>query len=125
MRRFTAFLCLVVAFSLACNLSQAQVIGSLPLGKEPTTTTPNPTQTRVSPSKTPARAIVTASEALNVRKAHGADQPVLVTLLAGASVTVAGPCLDGWVLVTFKANHGVTSGYVNSSYLSGDLCHDR
>ena len=122
MRCFTAFICLVVVFSMACSLSQVQVKGSLPLGKDPTTTTPQP-KTHASPSKTPARAIVTAAQALNVRKAAGADQPVLVTLLAGASVTVVGSCLDGWVLIKFTPVHNIGAGWVNSNYLSGKVCH--
>lgn len=85
------------------------------------TSTPTPV---VTSNKTPSRQIVTsevvAIRALNLREGASIKYQVITALPAGATVQVLGECVGSWV----KVSQGDLTGWVNSLYLSGDLCHD-
>lgn len=84
----------------------------------------NPTQTaEASPTSTAvvATAIVTASEALNVRTGPAVTYPTTsFYLLAGWRVEIVSECVGGWVRIEYS---GMT-GWVNADYLSGSICDE-
>lgn len=66
-----------------------------------------------------ATAIVTASEALNVRTGPAMTYPVAGWLAAGSQVEVVSKCVRGWV----EISHQNLRGWVNASYLDyGYIC---
>lgn len=83
----------------------------------------NPTQTAEASSTSTAvvaTAIVTASEALNVRTGPAVTYPTTSYLLAGWRVEIVSECVGGWVKVEYN---GMT-GWVNADYLSGSICDE-
>ena len=79
--------------------------------------TVQPTATAV-PSETPERALVTAAEALNVRRTPGTDGAVIGALYAGQVVKTTGVCRDGWAQIRWQGSRA----WVNADYLTGELC---
>lgn len=83
----------------------------------------NPTQTAEASSTSTAvvaTAIVTASEALNVRTGPAVTYPTTSYLLAGWRVEIVSECVGGWVRIEYS---GMT-GWVNADYLSGSICDE-
>ena len=79
-----------------------------------------PTETAVQ-TATRLVAVVTASEALNVRTGPAVTYPTTsFYLLAGWRVEIVSECVGGWVRIEYS---GMT-GWVNADYLSGSICDE-
>lgn len=82
----------------------------------------NPTQTAEASSTSTAvvaTAIVTASEALNVRTGPAVTYPTISYLLSGWRVEIVSDCVSGWVQVEYDGKRG----WVNADYLNdGSVC---
>lgn len=82
----------------------------------------NPTQTAEASSTSTAvvaTAIVTASEALNVRTGPAVTYPTTSYLLSGWRVEVVSECVGGWVRIEYND----MTGWVNADYLNdGSVC---
>jgi SH3-like domain-containing protein len=103
---------IVLAFStIACYTSSALV------EQQPTE---QPTQPAVLPTDQ-ALAVVTASEALNVRTGPAVTYPTTsFYLLAGWRVEIVSECVGGWVRIEYND----MTGWVNADYLSGSICDE-
>ena len=82
----------------------------------------NPTQTAEASSTSTAvvaTAIVTASEALNVRTGPAVTYPRTSYLLAGWRVEIVSECVGGWVRIEYND----MTGWVNADFLNdGSVC---
>lgn len=82
----------------------------------------NPTQTAEASSTSTAvvaTAIVTASEALNVRTGPAVTYPTTSYLLAGWRVEIVSECVGGWVRIEYND----MTGWVNADFLNdGSVC---
>lgn len=82
----------------------------------------NPTQTAEASSTSTAvvaTAIVTASEALNVRTGPAVTYPTTSYLLSGWRVEVVSECVGGWVRIEYND----MTGWVNADFLNdGSVC---
>ena len=77
-----------------------------------------PTETAVQ-TATSLVAVVTASEALNVRTGPAVTYPTTSYLLAGWRVEIVSDCVSGWVQVEYDGKRG----WVNADYLNdGSVC---
>ncbi len=63
---------------------------------------------------TPQTATVLPADGLNLRNGPGTDQPVLIVIPGGATVTLLGGATNGWLPVSY----GGRSGWVEAIYLS-------
>lgn len=82
----------------------------------------NPTQTAEASSTSTAvvaTAIVTASEALNVRTGPAVTYPTTSYLLSGWRVEIVSECVGGWVRIEYND----MTGWVNADFLNdGSVC---
>ena len=72
---------------------------------------------------TPETAVVTASEALHVRKEPGHDKLVIGYLYHDNTVVMTGQCSDdpaGWAQIEWKQG----TAWVNADYLSDNKCNE-
>jgi murein DD-endopeptidase MepM/ murein hydrolase activator NlpD len=76
--------------------------------------TPAPAATAAAASGAAQTATVLPSDGLNERSNPDTSSSVVITLPGGATVTVTGSAVNGWVPVSYNG----TSGWVDSTYLS-------
>lgn len=121
--QFLAGVLAVLAGSLACSLpapgpAMAPTHTPSPV---PTVTQETPVEEirpKASPAGSPAWETVSASFALNVRSDSEYGSEALGVLYHGAPVYLTGRCRGVWAEIRFEGR----SAWVNSRYITGDVC---